>query len=151
MNMFLHQRKIFSNNMVLSLSNLVHIHEQNGVAKRKYRHILNTTRALLVPVSFLVIFGQKALLTVVILINITPSFLLDDTSPDSYLFNSQFDYSSLHIFRCICFPFYLLMNVQTVPHTVKCIFLGYSPSQEGISVMILSLDVYVLLVMLPLL
>jgi len=50
-------------------------HEQNGVAERKHRHILETVRALLISSHVPRSFWAEAVLTSVNLINITPSVL----------------------------------------------------------------------------
>ena len=81
-----------------------HTHEQNGVAEQKHHcHFLNTTRALLISAYVPRCLWVEAVLTVVLLINITPSSLLDNTFPYSHLFNTQFDFSSLPTFGCVCF------------------------------------------------
>ena len=87
-NIFFHQCKIFSNRTIFSL-NILSTHSwKNGVIERKYHHILDTTRALLIS-TFVPHYLWAEAILIVVLINITPSFLLDDTSPYLRLFNSQ--------------------------------------------------------------
>ena len=50
-----------------------HTHQQNRVAKRKRRHLLEVTEALLLSVSVPKCYWPEAVLTVVLLINIAPS------------------------------------------------------------------------------
>ena len=54
---------------------------QNGVAKRKHRHLLKTTRALLLSTSILTEFWADALLTAVHLNNCIPSPVLHQDTP----------------------------------------------------------------------
>jgi len=91
-------QNIFKSHSTLSVIMSTHTHEQHGVAKRKHCYILDSTRALLISASVRCYLWAEALLSVILLIIITPSFLLDYTSPYSLLFNFQFDYSSLRTF-----------------------------------------------------
>jgi len=85
-------------------------------AEQNYRHILDITRALLVSTYTPHYLWTKFFFIVVLLINITLSYLLDNTSPYSCLFNSQFDYLSLHTFNYVCFAL-LLFCFRSLTHT----------------------------------
>jgi len=108
-------QNIFKSHGTLSQQSCPHTNEQNNVAERKHRHILDTIRALLISTSVPPYLWAEAFLVAVLFISVTPSFLLDDTSPHSFLFKSKFDYSSLHTFSCVCFPFPIFMNVTNFP------------------------------------
>ena len=62
--------------MALLRSSRVLTPAQNGVAERKHRHILETTRALLLSSSVPQRFWAEAVMTSVYLINRTPSTAL---------------------------------------------------------------------------
>lgn len=49
-------------------------------------------------------FWHETFLSVVYLINRTPSHVIDYQTPLEKLFGEQLDYSSLRIFGCACWP-----------------------------------------------
>ncbi|KAI0502052.1 hypothetical protein KFK09_016997 [Dendrobium nobile] len=106
--------------------------EQNGLAKRKHRHIGDTTRTLLSTSSVPYIHWPEATLTVVYLINRMPSNNTQKLSPYHLLFNKSPDYSLLRTFGCECYPLtpsHLRHKLQ--PKAISSIFLGYSESYKG--------------------
>ena len=106
--------------------------QQNGVAERKNRHLLDVVRTLLIESCVPSHFWCEALSTAVYLINRLPSPTLNNESPYLRLYEDAPDYSDLHIFGCVCF-------VHLQPHernkltaqSVKCAFLGYGGTQKG--------------------
>src|SRR3954464_6736764 len=70
-----------------------HTHQQNGVAERKHRHMLDVTRSLLQTSFAPKSYWAEAVLTAALLINITPSSVTSDQSPYSRLHGSPFNYS----------------------------------------------------------
>jgi hypothetical protein len=81
-----------------------HTHQQNGSAKRKHRHIVETGLALLAHAGMPLKFWDEAFLTAMYLINHLPTRVLDDLSPMEQLFKSLPNYSMLKIFGCACWP-----------------------------------------------
>ncbi|KAG9446582.1 hypothetical protein H6P81_012710 [Aristolochia fimbriata] len=77
--------------------------QQNGVAERKHRHILDTTRALLLSSSVPRIFWGVAILTSVYIINCLLSPVLNHSTPFASLYGASPDYSSLRVFGSTCF------------------------------------------------
>jgi len=139
-NIFLHQCKIFSNRTIFSL-NILSTHSwKNGVIERKYHHILDTTRTLLMSTFIPRYLYEEAFLTA--LSSLYHSiFLVRMYFSIFSTFNSQFD--------CVCFALLPFMNVTSFPLVQSnAYFLGIVLLTKGVSVMILSIDVYVLLVML---
>ena len=106
--------------------------QQNGVAERKNRHLLDMVRTLLLESSIPSMFWVKALKTATHLINRLPSQVLHMESPYFRLFAKQPGYANLHVFGCVCF-------VHLPPHerhklsaqSVRCAFLGYNVCQKG--------------------
>ncbi|KAG9454283.1 hypothetical protein H6P81_007187 [Aristolochia fimbriata] len=72
--------------------------QQNGVAERKHRHILDTTRALLLSSLVPCVFWGESILTSVYIINRLPSPVLNNSTPFSSLYGASPDYSSLRVF-----------------------------------------------------
>jgi hypothetical protein len=89
----------------IGISHLVsypHTHQQNGDAKRKYRHIVEVGLSLLFNASMLLKFWDEAYLTVVFLINRLPSRVISMATPMEHLFHSTPDYSFMKMFGCAC-------------------------------------------------
>jgi hypothetical protein len=77
--------------------------QQNGVAERKHRHILETSRAMLLSSSVPKQFWGEAVLTSVYLINRIPSSVIGGISPFERLYKSVPNYSDLRVFGSTCF------------------------------------------------
>jgi hypothetical protein len=77
--------------------------QQNGRAKRKHRHILDSVRAFLISASCPEHFLGEATLTVVYTINRLPSLTLQNVTPFEHLYGTPASYSSLRVFGCACF------------------------------------------------
>ena len=77
--------------------------QQNGRAKRKLRHILNTIHDLLSSAKVPAPFWGEAILHVVHAINRIPSPVIQNQTPYERLFRSPPDYHHLHSFGFACF------------------------------------------------
>ncbi|XP_052173347.1 ribonuclease II, chloroplastic/mitochondrial isoform X3 [Diospyros lotus] len=89
---------------ILHQSSCPYIPQQNGVAERKNRHLIEIARTLLLHANLPTKFWGDAVLTACYLINRMPSSVLKDNIPHSLLFPSQPFYSvPLRVFGCICF------------------------------------------------
>jgi hypothetical protein len=106
--------------------------EQNDVAKRKHRHIIETACSLLLFASVPSKFWGEAILTAVSLINTIPSSHSSSLSHFKKLYRFVPDYSSFRVFGCTCFVLR--------PHTERnklssrsaiCVFLGYGEGKKG--------------------
>ncbi|KAJ0880618.1 putative RNA-directed DNA polymerase [Helianthus annuus] len=106
--------------------------QQNGVAERKNRHLSETARALLYHARFPQRFWYDAYATAAFLINRLPTPILHNSSPYEILFGTRPDYSLLHTFGCLCYPFLGSTRAdKLLPKSVPCLFLGYAPSHRG--------------------
>ena len=74
---------------------------QNGVAERKYRHILETARVLLLSASIHRHFWAEAIMTSVYLINHTPT-VLSSVTLFGRLHSCAPSYGHLRTFGCVC-------------------------------------------------
>jgi hypothetical protein len=107
-------------------------HAQNGVAKHKYRHLLDTTRALMITSSVPPHFWAEAISTATYLINIQPSSALQGGIPFERLCGKTLDYSNLHLFGCVCYVFLAPHeHTKLTAQSVGCVFLGYSANYKG--------------------
>jgi hypothetical protein len=109
-----------------------HTPQQNGVAKRKHRHLVQCTLALLSQSGLPLSYWSYALATANHLINKLPTPLLNMSSPWEQLHNVKSDLSYLKTFGCKCFPLLSPYNTHKLqPKTTPCIFLGYPPTTKG--------------------
>jgi histone deacetylase 1/2 len=81
-----------------------HVHQQNGSAERKHRHIVEVGLSLLAHASMPLKFWDEAFSTVVYLINRLPSKVIASQSPFERLFKQKPDYTFLRIFGCAVWP-----------------------------------------------
>ena len=107
--------------------------QQNGVAKRKNRHLIETTRTLLIHGEVLEIFWGDAILTACYLINRMPSSVLKNNIPHSILFpHDPFHPLPLRVFRSACFVHNFSPGFDKLcPRSHKCVFLEFTRSQKG--------------------
>ncbi|CAL2231172.1 unnamed protein product [Prunus armeniaca] len=106
--------------------------QQNEVAERKNRHLLDVVRTLLLESSTPSRFLCEALSTAVHLINRLPSPTLHHNSPFTKLFGRPPSYSNLRTFGCVCYvhlPAHECTKLTT--QSIQCAFLGYSIHQKA--------------------
>ncbi|KAL5798657.1 hypothetical protein ACOSQ2_003477 [Xanthoceras sorbifolium] len=111
--------------------------QQNGISERKNRHLLEVTRSLLFCMRVPSHFWGAAVLTAVHLINRQPSRVLHFRTPcqtllETYPHTQLISTIPLRVFGCTVFvhvqPHY---RGKLDPRAVRCLFLGYSPTQKG--------------------
>ena len=106
--------------------------EQNGVAERKHRHLIETVVTLLHESHLPAPFWVEALATANYLINRMPTPSLSNTSPYECLYTHRPDYTHLRPFVCLVYP-WLRPHTQhkLQPLSTPCIFLVYHPNIKG--------------------
>lgn len=110
--------------------------QQNGVAERKNRHILETSRALLIESRVPSVFWFEAVASAVYLLNRLPTRALKFITPLQAL-SSKFTIPSIlmlqpRIFGCSVFVHIpKARRTKLDPCAVKCVFLGYGIHQKG--------------------
>ncbi|RVW98707.1 Copia protein [Vitis vinifera] len=126
------------NHGIIHISSCVDTPQQNGVAERKNRHLLEVARCLMFSSNVPNYFWGEAILTATYLINRMPSRVLTFQSPRQ-LFLKQFPHTHaassdlpLKVFGCTAFVHVYPQNRSKFAlRANKCIFLGYSPTQKG--------------------
>jgi hypothetical protein len=107
-------------------------HAQNGVTKRKHRHLLEIARALMIDSSVPPHFWAEAVSTTTYLISIQSSLAIQGGIPFERLCGKMPEYSSLRLFDCVC---YVLLAprecTKLTTQSVECVFLGYSTEHKG--------------------
>ena len=128
----------------LSLHGIVHCSscvdtpQQNGIAERKNRHLLETARALLFTKQVPKYLWGEAVLTATYLINRLPSRILNYQTPKDVLMKTyphvRAYMSELEpkVFGCLAFT-HIQQHQRTKldPRAQRCVFIGYSPRQKG--------------------
>ena len=131
-----HLSDFFSQKGIFQQSSCVGTPQQNGIAERKYQHLLEVARAFFthkVPK----IFWADAVLTATFFINRMPSKFLNFATPlqkFSEIFPNSRLQSTLPVknFGCTVFIHNKdLHQGKLDPKGIKCVFLGYSPNQKG--------------------
>lgn len=125
-------QEFLQSNGIISQRSCPSTPQQNGIAERKNRHLLDVVRTLLLESFVPSRFWCEALSTAVYLINRLPSSSLNHVSPFTQLFGHTPDYSGLRTFGCVCY-------VHLPPHertkltaqSIRCAFLGYALHQKG--------------------
>ncbi|KAG8500677.1 hypothetical protein CXB51_002847 [Gossypium anomalum] len=122
----------FANQGIIHRVSCPHTSEQNGVAERKHRHIVETGLTLLAQANLPMDYWGYAFCSAVHLINRLPTSVLDGKTPFQSLFGRAPTYDHLRVFGCCCFlylnPFAKhKLEFRSQPST----FLGYSLRHKG--------------------
>ncbi|KAG8478499.1 hypothetical protein CXB51_028393 [Gossypium anomalum] len=106
-----------------------HTPQQNGVAERMNRTIMEKVRCMLSNANLPKSFWAEAASTARFLINRSPSIAIEKNTPQEVWSGNPANYSDLKIFRC---PAYAHVdNGKLEPRSIKCIFLGYKAGVKG--------------------
>lgn len=109
-----------------------HTPEQNEIAERKHRHIVEMGLTLLAKAHMPIRYWVEAFNTAMFLINRIPSKLLNNRSPWECLFHHPPDYKFLKCFGCLFFPWLRPYNKNKLEfRSCPCVFLGYSLNHRG--------------------
>ena len=110
-----------------------HTSQQNGVAERKHRHLLDMTCTLLVEMGVPHYLWHDALLTSAYLLNRLPSSPLGGEVPHRRLHPTRELFSlPPRVFGCVAFVHDHTPNLSKLsPRSIKGVFVGYSRTQKG--------------------
>jgi hypothetical protein len=117
---------------ILHQTSCAHTPQQNGVAERKNRHLVETARTMLLHNNVPPRFWGDAILTSCYLINLMPSSVFENQVPHSILFPQHLYSLPLRVFGCTCFVHDLTPGKDKLAaKSLKCLFLCYSCLQKG--------------------
>nr|GEX33589.1 putative RNA-directed DNA polymerase [Tanacetum cinerariifolium] len=126
--------KLFPSNCIIHQTTCPHTPEQNGVAERKNRVLLEITRALLIESQAPKFVSPEALATAAYLINRLPTQILNSKTPWQILTEYTKPLSVLtlepQIFGCTVFV-YIPISYRSNGPAEKCVFVGYRITQKG--------------------
>jgi len=118
---------------ILHQSSCPHTPQENGIAERKNRHLIEIVRTLLLHANVPVQHWGDAVLTACFLINRMPSSSIKNKISHSILFPKEpLFHVDPRIFGCTCFVHNLSPGLDKLAaRAIKCVFLGYSRLQQG--------------------
>jgi hypothetical protein len=128
----IHFKKILSTNGIFHHLTCPHTSQQNGIAERKHRHVVETGLTLLAQSGLSNRFWVDSFLTATYLINRLPTHVLNHESPYSKIFGKIPDYSLMRVFGSLCYPLLRPYVKHKLSFRSKpCIFVGYCANQRG--------------------
>jgi hypothetical protein len=106
-------------------------HEQNRVAERKHRHIIETAHSFILFAYVPSEFWGKVVLTTVNLINTILFSHNSSLTPFEKLYKYILDYSFFRVFSCTCFVLHLHVERSKLSsRSTICVFLGYDEGKK---------------------
>jgi hypothetical protein len=106
--------------------------EQNDLAERKHRHVVELGLANMTHASIPLQFWDYIFESIVYVINRLPSVPTGPISPFEMLFKGKPDYTMLHVLGCSCYPLLRPYNAHKLEsRSERCVFLGYSMIHKG--------------------
>ncbi|GJW82025.1 putative RNA-directed DNA polymerase [Tanacetum coccineum] len=108
--------------------------QQNRIAERKRRHLLNVARSLLYQSGLPLSKWTECVLTFAYLINRLPSSVLNGKSPFELVYGFKPKLSHLRSFGYLCFSSILNSFDKFSPKSEKCVLIGYSATKKAYKV-----------------
>ena len=109
-----------------------HTPQQNGIAERKHRHIVETAMSMMHGSNLPVSLWTEAFHSTVHVINRLPMSILENKSPYFSLFGIQPDYHELRVFGSVCYVHIdSSLRHKFQDKALKCRFIGYAEDYKG--------------------
>ncbi|XP_060969595.1 uncharacterized protein LOC133036851 [Cannabis sativa] len=125
-------KDLFSKHGIMHDFSCVEMPEQNPIAERKHKHLLNVAHALFFQAKMPIKFWSECILTAAYLINRTPTPLLKNKTSYELLFKKQPNYHHLRSFGCLAFASTLTAHrTKFSPRARTCVFIGYPQGVKG--------------------
>ena len=106
-----------------------HTPQQNGLAERMNRTLMDKVRCLLIHSKLPQSLWAETLMTACYLVNRSPSSGIDFKTPVEMWSGRAANYSDLKIFGCPAFAH--IKQGKLEPRALKCVFLGYPEGVKG--------------------
>ncbi|GJZ47598.1 retrotransposon protein, putative, ty1-copia subclass [Tanacetum coccineum] len=103
--------------------------QQNRVAERMNRTLMDKVRCLLIQSGLPKTFWAEATCTAAYLINRSPSRAIEKKTPMEMWSGHPSDYGMLRIFGCVAYPHDKQGKLE--PRAIKCVLLGYPEGVKG--------------------
>ena len=126
-------KQLMASHGILHQTSCAYTPQQNGVAERENRHLIETTRNLLVHGEVHEHFWGDVILTAYYLITRMPSSVLKNNIPHSILFSHEpLHPLPLRVFGSTCFVHNFSPGLDKLSsRSHKCVFLGSPRPQKG--------------------
>lgn len=121
---------MFGSKRIVHQISVAGVPQQNGRIERKYKHLLDTARALKFHANLLDKFLGDCILASTYLINLMPSSILQWKSPFEILMKTSPDYGRLKVIGCLCYTINKTSD-KLAPRALRCIFFGYPYAKKA--------------------
>ncbi|GJU06904.1 ribonuclease H-like domain-containing protein, partial [Tanacetum coccineum] len=118
--------KLCSDKGIIHQTSCVYTPQQNGIAERKHRHLLNVARSFMFQGGIPLKMWTECILTATYLINILLSSVLNGKSPYEMIYKKCPTLSHLRVIGCLCFAIIVNNNDKFSSRSEKCVMIGYS-------------------------
>jgi len=116
----------FINKGIIHQTSCVNTPQQSSIVERKYDHLLNVTRVLMIQSHLLKIYWSYSMIHAAHIINMFPTHILNDFSPHQMLYKTPPDFNQLKVFGSLCYANTLSRNRSKFdPRVSKCVFIGF--------------------------
>jgi len=123
--------KMFKDRGIIHQRSCPYTSQQNGVAERKHRHVLEVTRAVRFQGNIPLIYWGQCVLATTYLINRMPSKVLGGQSPYEKLYGNKPMLTHLRVLGCLCYAKVLSESDKLTSRSKASVFMGYSKTQKG--------------------
>ncbi|XP_016546143.1 uncharacterized protein LOC107846212 [Capsicum annuum] len=133
---------VFKSKGIIHQTSCAYNPQQNGVAERKHKHILEVCRAIRLQGYIPLKFWGHCVLAAAYLINRMPTPVLKDKSPFEILYGRKPSLEHLRVLGCLVFAKNVHETDKLKARAIKAIHMGYFPTQKGYILYDLAHDVF---------